>query len=52
MGGANSLIGWRKKMRYGSVLTGNTDKSGGHIMERIGLTKRRTHMILQYKIKK
>jgi len=48
MGGANSLIGWKKKMRYGSVLTGNADKSGGNIMERIGLTKRRTHMILQY----
>jgi len=50
MGGANSLIGWKKKMRYGSVLTGNADKSGGNIMERIGLTKRRTHMILQYVI--
>ena len=50
MGGANSLIGWKKKFRYGLVLTGNTDKKGGNIIERIGLTKSRTHLILQYVI--
>ena len=51
MVGANSLDAWKNKMRYTSVLLGNVDdKSGGNIMERMNLAKRRTHLILQYTI--
>lgn len=48
---ANSLDAWKNKLRYTSVLLGNVDdKSGGNIMEKMNLAKRRTHLILQYKI--
>jgi len=49
MVGANSLDTWKKKLRYSAVLIGNVDdKSGGNIMEKMNLAKRRTHLILQY----
>ena len=52
MVGGNSLEAWKRKLRYSAVLIGNVDKSGGNIMEKMGLKKKRTHFILQYSVKK